>query len=256
MALQESFESSGNWLFRWRSYLPLALYGLAIPVVLLSESSVVLPMHDVTWWWVLCVIVGMLGQVIRGLTIGYTPRGTSGRNTSEGQVAESLNTKGIYGAVRHPLYLGNFFMWIGIVMFMGNPWFVLVVALGFWLYYERIMYAEEAFLRLKFGENYLVWANRTPAFWPRWGGWIPAEVSFSWKNVLKREYNGWFAMMMSLALVDQLHLFKHNGWMEFDQWLSPHWRIIALVSLVVFVVLRGMKKRTRWLDVQGREYIG
>jgi hypothetical protein len=25
LALVEDFESSGNWLFRWRSYLPLAL---------------------------------------------------------------------------------------------------------------------------------------------------------------------------------------------------------------------------------------
>ena len=30
MALREEFESSGNWLFRWRSYLPLLMLSLAV----------------------------------------------------------------------------------------------------------------------------------------------------------------------------------------------------------------------------------
>ena len=36
----------------------------------------------------------------------YT-KNTSGRNTHD-QVADSLNTSGIYSIVRHPLYVGNF----------------------------------------------------------------------------------------------------------------------------------------------------
>lgn len=28
MALKEDFESSGNWLFRWRSYLPILVIGI------------------------------------------------------------------------------------------------------------------------------------------------------------------------------------------------------------------------------------
>ncbi|MGB8874133.1 MAG: hypothetical protein WCC75_12145, partial [Desulfobaccales bacterium] len=44
---------------------------------------------------------------------GLPPRGTSGRNT-QGQVAETLNTTGIYSLVRNPLYLGNFLIWLGL----------------------------------------------------------------------------------------------------------------------------------------------
>jgi len=59
----------------------------------------------------IAIALSMFGFIIRAIAIGTTPKGTSGRNTKEGQVAESLNTKGIYSMVRHPLYLGNYFMW-------------------------------------------------------------------------------------------------------------------------------------------------
>jgi len=249
MALIESMEQSGNWLFRWRSFLPLALYAMAAPVVLWSPDEWS-PDFRAQEWWLGCLGVSFLGMLIRALTIGYTPRGTSGRNTSEGQVAESLNTKGIYSLVRHPLYLGNYFMWIGIVMFAGNQWFTLVVSLLFWVYYERIMFAEEAFLRRKFGDAYLAWSKETPAFLPvRWN-WVPAGVSFSMKNVLKREYNGFFAVFISFALLDCMH---HARMDEQLDW-SDHWMYLTAAAALVFLTLRTLKKTTRMLDVDGREY--
>lgn len=142
MALIEEMERSGNWLFRRRSFLPLVLFAAAIPVVYLSVPCCQDGRFEATWFWAGCLSVSFLGQIIRAITLGYTPRGTSGRNTKEGQVAETLNTRGIYSTVRHPLYVGNFFMWMGIVLFADSPWFSIVVALAFWLYYERIMFAE------------------------------------------------------------------------------------------------------------------
>ena len=250
MALIESMERSGNWLFRWRSFLPLALYVLAVPVALWLPDGAS-PDFQTSWWWAACLGVSFLGLVIRAITIGYTPRGTSGRNTSEGQVAESLNTRGIYGTVRHPLYLGNYFMWIGIVLFVGNQWFTLVVTLLFWVYYERIMFAEEAFLRRKFGEAYLTWSESTPAFLPKFSGWATPGVSFSLKNVLKREYNGFFAVFVSFALIDALHLYRATG----AAGLSEHWTVLTAAAAGVFLILRTLKKRTRVLDVEGREYV-
>lgn len=94
------------------------------------------------------------GSDIRAIAIGTSNKNTSGRNTKQ-QVAEALNTKGIYSTMRHPLYVGNYFMWIGIVAYTGNIWFVVLVSLAFWLYYERIMFAEERFLERKFGEDYV-----------------------------------------------------------------------------------------------------
>ena len=94
----------------------------------------------------------------------------------------------MYSLVRHPLYLGNYFMWLGIMVYVGNVWFVVVCSLIYWLYYERIMFAEEAFYA----------ANS--ASLPDWSvvalvlaaqpAWTAPDVQFSLRNVLKREYNG------------------------------------------------------------------
>ena len=54
--------------------------------------------------------VSLLGEAIRIITVGHAPRNTSGRNTTEGQVADVINTSGIYSIIRHPLYVGNFLL--------------------------------------------------------------------------------------------------------------------------------------------------
>ena len=68
--------------------------------------------------------MSFFGLGIRVFTVGFTPKNTSGRNTAE-QIADVLNTSGIYSMVRHPLYVGNFFMWLGIGLLTQNPYFVL-----------------------------------------------------------------------------------------------------------------------------------
>jgi protein-S-isoprenylcysteine O-methyltransferase Ste14 len=254
MALIEEMDRSGNWLFRWRSFLPVSLY-LFAALVIFTEMDTAMPLFR-TDWATACLAVSLFGQLIRSITIGYTPKGTSGRNTKEGQVAEVLNTKGIYSTVRHPLYLGNFFMWIGIIGYVGNWWFTLTCALLFWLYYERIMFAEEHFLRNKFGQVYLDWAARTPAFWPSPGKWQGAGWDFSFRNVMKREYSGFFAIFLSFALVDVMKNYVHIGFITWQDLITPFWLYLLVGSFVLFILLRSLKKYTGVLNVREREYVG
>ena len=253
MALIEEMDKSGNWLFRWRSFLPLVLYVLAVVVIALRLDTDM--DHTQTGWMIACVAVSLFGLLIRAITIGHTPRGTSGRNTKEGQVAEVLNTMGIYSACRHPLYLGNFFMWLGIIMYVGSWWFTIVCCLLFWVYYERIMFAEEYFLRNKFGQKYLIWANKTPAFWPAMGKWKSGETGFSMRNVLKREYSGFFAIFVSMAFIDGLKNYLIYRTWAWDELIQPFWLYCLAGSFLVFITLRTLKKTTKVLDVEGREYV-
>jgi protein-S-isoprenylcysteine O-methyltransferase Ste14 len=249
MAMIEELERSGNWLFRGRSYFPLALYALMAVVIgmkwdpLFREFDTVIALC--------CIAVSMLGLVIRALTIGYTPRGTSGRNTKAGQVAEVLNTKGMYSLVRHPLYLGNFFMWLGIMIYVGNLWFTVVCCLLYWLYYERIMFAEEGYLRVKFGQSYLDWSVDVPSFWPRNLKWKSPDVDFSVRNVLKREYNGFFAVFLSLAMVSAGKTYIHIT-TDWEALLNPFWQKALIGSFAVFFTLRSLKRYSRLLHVEGR----
>src|SRR5690349_16403077 len=108
MPLREEFESSGNWLFRRRGWLPMLLYPFAIALLYFYPEKTYTCVTS-TSWGAFCLIVSLAGLIIRAITVGHTPKGTSGRNT-EKQIAECLNHTGIYSVVRHPLYLGNFLM--------------------------------------------------------------------------------------------------------------------------------------------------
>lgn len=245
MSLVEELDKKGNWFFKHRSYLPVILYPLAT-IVLIAEFKQDIKLPDLTWS-ILCLAISLLGLFVRILVIGFTPKGTSGRNT-EKQVAETVNTKGIYSVVRHPLYLGNFLMWLGIILYVNNIWFAIATILLFWLYYERIMFAEEQFLKGKFGDQYLKWSMTAPPFFPKLKGWQKADLEFSLKNVLKREYNGLFAVGISFAYLNVLkNYLATKTFMITDFWLYT-----LIITFLIFIVLRTLKKSTRVLEVDGR----
>ena len=248
MPLTENLERRGEWLFKWRSFLPLVIVPFAIWATINDDSY---PVFNDLNWLATCFSISLLGQIIRALTIGYVPKGTSGRNTGEGQVAMTLNTKGMYSLVRHPLYLGNYFMWFGIMLYAGSPSFMIYFSLAFLLYYTLIAMAEEKFLKGKFGEVYTKWADGIPAFFPRRFSWTHPRVFFSFKNVLKREYNGVFAVFISFATLDIAHNYRELGELAMSQYMQ----CILGTSTILFFLLRTIKKKTQWLDVEGREYI-
>jgi protein-S-isoprenylcysteine O-methyltransferase Ste14 len=246
MALIDSFERQGNFLFRNRSYIPVVLYVISIPVVYFTPVKA-LSDSCISWVTYSAIALSMAGFLIRMRAIGTTPRGTSGRNTNE-QVAESLNTKGIYSTVRHPLYLGNYLMWLGIMIFTFNAWFVLAVSLAFWIYYERIMYAEERFLEKKFGQVYLSWASTVPAFIPGMKNYTPSETPFSIISVLRREYSGFLATVLSFTFIDYLRAFASES--SFEQLRLSG--IFLGIAVVITLILRTLKHSTHLLDEEGR----
>jgi len=246
MALIHTFESSGNKLFRYRGQIPLILFLASVPVIYFTDLSMI----SEEWKLILlivCAVVSFTGFVIRAIAIGTTPKNTSGRNTKE-QIADTVNQTGIYSTVRHPLYLGNYFMWIGIVGFTFNIWFVLVVTLAYWLYYERIMFAEERFLEKKFGDIYLNWSMKVPAFIPSFKNYQKAAVPFSLRSVLRREYSGILATVTGFLFVAICRDYFTMEEFEFNMIYA--W--ILGGTLVLTFILRSLKKYTRVLNEEGR----
>ncbi|RDY61432.1 methyltransferase family protein [Flagellimonas nanhaiensis] len=250
MALQEEFEKQGVWLFRYRSFLPIIILLIGIALYLRTEAYPETFFLKETpfevYYQLLCLSIGLLGQFIRVYAVGYAPKNTSGRNV-KGQVAEKLNTTGLYSLVRHPLYLGNFFMWLGPAMLTGNFWFVIAFCFLFWVYYERIMFAEEQFLRKKFGITYLQWAQKVPAFIPNFTNFVKPDLPFSWKKILKQEKNGFFNLFTVFFLFDisgKLVNTNHN--------LNYYFLSAYILSGIAFLILTYLKRKTYVLDEEGR----
>jgi protein-S-isoprenylcysteine O-methyltransferase Ste14 len=248
MALREELEKQGAWLFRWRSYLPLIILPLLF-VALRNSEYLERTAGDAaeTFWEVLCAAISLLGLTIRCITVGYVPEGTSGTN-KRAQKAEILNTTGMYSVVRHPLYLGNFIIILGITLFVQVWWLILVAVLAFWLYYERIMFTEEEYLRRKFGNSYLKWARRTPSFLPKFKNWQKPCLAFSFRTVLRRESSGFFGIITSFIFLEVMGDILTEGKLELDLL----WAILLIISIVTYLTLRILKKKTRLLNVEGR----
>lgn len=240
MTLREKFIEQGNWLFRRRGYLPFLLFPLF--VVAIKDAGKTSSIYEL-----ICVLVSFIGLGIRCFTVGFVPKGTSGRNTKE-QVAEKLNTTGMYSLMRHPLYFANFITFLGILMFVGKFWLVLTGILLYALYYERIMLAEEEFLREKFGELFISYAKETPAFFPNFRKWKPPELPFSPKSVIRREYTTLFLLTSLFTGLKVLKTYLNTG--KFD--IELGWKIFFAFGLISYIILRFLKKRTSILKVDDR----
>jgi protein-S-isoprenylcysteine O-methyltransferase Ste14 len=195
MALKETFENQGNFLFRYRGHIPIAFVLLAIPFAFIESSFDCFYIN-----LILSLLFVFLGHLVRTRTVGRRELHTSGRNRSQ-QVASRLNTKGWYSMVRHPLYFGNFLIWLGLAFFLGNWHLIVIFCLLFWLYYERIMFAEEQFLERKFGSYFLSWSEQVPAFFPNYKKFQASENTFSWRIVFKNEYPGVLSTMTSFLFL-------------------------------------------------------
>ena len=245
MALIEEFDKQGSWLFRYRSFVPLLLFGVFAMAIWWSADEF-LP-FDNLWWQSACFLVSMAGLGIRIAVIGIVPAGTSGKNR-EKQVAEKLNTSGIYSMVRHPLYLGNFLMWTGAALYTGIFWVICASVIFFWLVYERIMFTEESFLRKKFGEAYIKWSEKTPPFLPSFSASRKSEMDFSVKNVIKRETEPFINTIFSFVFIDLLKNYVFHKEVRLDML----WTWLLIMGLIVYVVVRVLRKKTRILEVENR----
>ena len=74
-------------------------------------------------------------------------------------------SSGAFQYVRHPLYLGSIFVYIGLTVSTASLFCLglLVVAI---LFYNYIAAYEEKLLETKFGETYIAYENKT-------GKWVP-----------------------------------------------------------------------------------
>ena len=152
--------SLGNLFFRYRSYIPIPIIFLAFYFYYISPINKINPSI-----FNYCLSISLTGLFIRVLVVGYSFDKTSGRNTKS-QLASKINKTGIYSLIRHPLYIGNFLIWLGASLITNNLYFVLFSIFFYWLIYIPIILAEEDYLIKKFKNEYKLYSLNVPAIIP------------------------------------------------------------------------------------------
>ena len=233
---------AGRLLFRWRSFTPVPLVLLALPLLWRSRGPA-------SPWWLWCgLALCVLGQALRAWVLGQVPDGTSGQN--EKLIAVSLNSTGPYAWTRNPLYLGNFAITLGLCVVAHDALLLALVAALFGLQYRAIIAAEEEFLRGQFGPAYDAYCAKVPRFWPRpalhSGGAAAASGAaarpWDFRRALRKEHNpaaAWVALAIVLVAADRLRL---SGLGVRVLW---PFALALLVTAFIWLGIKGWKHR--WL---------
>ena len=246
MRIIDKLRKDGDFLFRWRSYFPL----LTLPLIMASYINFSYPANSYflnLLWGLGCFAVSFVGIAIRIIVSGTVPEGTSGRNT-KAQKASALNTSGLYSVVRNPLYLGNYFIALGISLLPREWYLPVIISLAFFLYYERIIAREEEFLEEKFGDRFRAWAAMTSVIIPHISGYQRSQLLFSLKTALRKEFHGIFGVIATFFLMDLIGVYSVQRRLV----LNSFWIYFFFAGVLFYIIMMILKKKTKILSVEGR----
>jgi|CXWL01.1.fsa_nt_gi protein-S-isoprenylcysteine O-methyltransferase Ste14 len=102
------------------------------------------------------------GEFLRYWTVRQIGVVSRTRSTRWGPLVVS----GPYRIVRNPIYVGNWFLWTGFVVWSGLLWMLPIAWLVFGLEYAAIVRWEEQRLLAHFGEPYAEYCRLVPRWWP------------------------------------------------------------------------------------------
>jgi protein-S-isoprenylcysteine O-methyltransferase Ste14 len=146
----------GEKLFELRDYTPIPLIAL---VLFTAEPTV----RSAT----LGTLMVAFGELFRVYSVAFIGSVSRTRNTST--TGSNLIKGGPFSLMRNPLYVGNFFITVGLAVFSGVTWVVLLTCLLFSFQYYCIVKHEEGLLIERFGAEYESYMKEVPA-------WIPSRM--------------------------------------------------------------------------------
>lgn len=155
-----------SWGFRHRGWIGIIFL---LPAFVITIMSAAPPIED-SW---LDLIADTLGWVVfvagAGLRLWSTLYiGARKRST--------LVSEGPYSICRNPLYVGSFLIAFSIGLFLESLTFLGGVVLSAVAYAVFTIPQEERALQETLGEEYRLYCERVPRFWPRWSQFHTPEV--------------------------------------------------------------------------------
>ena len=109
---------------------------------------------------------------------------------------EQLTARGPYVLVRNPMYLGRFFLILGIVLLFGNPYVSVAYVVLYYFYMVNRVGREEKRLKELLGQPYRDYSARVNRFVPSFGRLSDSAVRFFNWSVLFRNNGHWNFLAM------------------------------------------------------------
>lgn len=139
-------------------------------------------------------IISLAGALLRFWAAGHIVKG------------RILTQSGPYAFTRNPLYLGSFFMALGIILGGQGYWLLPVFGLFYLTFYLPVMRAEEQELFQGYGDVFVEYSERVPLFFPRLRTNESSVAGFDWSRVSRnREYR----TVIGLILVEVVLVLKY-----------------------------------------------
>jgi len=141
------------------------------------------------------MVLTAIGLALRGWSAGIIRKG------------ETLTTSGPYAFLRNPLYVGSFLVGAGLAV-AGGSWLWLVLFLGFFaVVYGPTIVAEAERLTEQFGQRYVDYSAKVPAFIPRLTPFRAGDgesAPFTWRQYERNRE--WEALLGAAAAYGALAL--------------------------------------------------
>ncbi len=122
-----------------------------------------------------------------------------------------LTRSGPYAFHRNPLYLGSFFMALGIIVGGQGYWLLPVFALFFIAFYLPAMKAEEQELLRSYGEEFVEYSKKVSCFIPRFRSSGYPVSGFLWSRVIRnREHRTIIGLFLAEAVLVLKYFLKYH----------------------------------------------
>jgi protein-S-isoprenylcysteine O-methyltransferase Ste14 len=122
---------------------------------------------------------------------------------------KQLATSGPYAYTRNPLYLGSVFLAAGFSV-ASHSWISTTLLAAYLLvFYPVVIRREQTELRTLYGDAFVEYASKVPAFWPRLFPAASSRERFSWTLYRQnREYEAAIGLAVAMAVLWMLMLWR------------------------------------------------
>lgn len=195
--------STGSAVSRAEERVRRVLSWYRVPLVAAAVGGLIVLMNDKTafWWGAPVALAGEMIQVWAASQLHKNTRFT---------------VSGPYAHVRNPMYIGRFFLGLGLFIMTWNPYLTAAYVILFALYAQGRVRREEQRLEVIFQPDYQHYCSEVRRWLPRLRPYSKAEPRrASWKQVcVNHEQLNLLGLIVVLALI-YLRIDRFPDWPSF-----------------------------------------